>query len=252
MTTINELTGDAMPIPVFRQGLDARTFNQDVYNNIQYIVDIMKTVKEYLIENKYGIAPIVAAYRGKEAGEVAEALHKLLRLKKGWTEKPATPAAAVEMLKEKIERQAVRVGLERTAGKKSKQIISPDDCRGFALADEYAPQIYVNSGMSKEDQLFALAHEMVHLMIGFNAGYALEDVWQCRDADEVLCANAAAEFLVPLKLLKADWKAMPMQCNEIAVKYMVTPLLIARRAHSCNLITEEEFQNFYNSYMEDK
>ena len=78
--------------------------------------------------------------------------------------------------------------------------------RGFALADQYAPLVFVNAADSKGAQLFTLVHEAAHILLnqGGISNAALSEV-RCDHAVERYCNAVAAEFLAPEAPIKSCW-----------------------------------------------
>ncbi len=76
--------------------------------------------------------------------------------------------------------------------------------RGFALADDMAPFVIINSNDSKPAWSFTLLHEMTHLLLGrsgFGGTFAARGI-------ERLCNDVASEWLLPSSVL--DQIAIPL------------------------------------------
>jgi Zn-dependent peptidase ImmA (M78 family)/transcriptional regulator with XRE-family HTH domain len=123
--------------------------------------------------------------------------------------------------------------------------LDPDEFRGFALADDRAPLLFVNGTDTKSGQMFTLAHELAHLWLGTSAlsnasgaplhGYRREEVW---------CNGVAAELLVPLAALRpAVRRDEPLDeaMRRLARQFKVSTLVILRRLLDVRAITRDEF-----------
>jgi Zn-dependent peptidase ImmA (M78 family) len=119
-------------------------------------------------------------------------------------------------------------------GNNNRRKLNPDEFRGFALADDLAPLVFINGADSKAAQMFTLAHELAHIWIGASA---LSDVGPASSPSmdiERWCSQVAAEVLVPaavfLKELRRD---VPIgeEVSRLALLFKVNTLVVLRRVH---------------------
>ena len=79
--------------------------------------------------------------------------------------------------------------------------------RGFALADKYAPLIFINAADTKGAQLFTLVHEATHILLN-QSGISNVSLSEglCSQTVEHFCNAVAAEFLAPEAKIRACWQ----------------------------------------------
>ena len=99
--------------------------------------------------------------------------------------------------------------------------------------------------------MFTLAHELAHVCLGSSAAFDLREIRVANDPVEKKCDQAAAEFLVPAKLMLDHWqiaekKDRPFEYT--ARLFKVSEIVVARRALDLDLITKQEFVTFYLQY----
>ena len=138
--------------------------------------------------------------------------------------------------------------------------VEPEEARGIALSDDYAPLIYINTKDSYASRQFTLAHELVHLWInnsgisnlveeGTSSNPALQEI-------EVFCNKVASRILVPEHILDYLWeKRKPThdareQVKVIAKKCRVSNELIARRLYDKKRIKKDEYVAIRETYAE--
>ena len=127
--------------------------------------------------------------------------------------------------------------------------------QGFALVDEYAPLIFVNSADFVSAQMFTLCHELAHVFIGAAGVSRFEALQPSDHAIEQFCNRTAAEFLVPGDDLRRFWRDVGRRndaYDAVARHFKVSQLVAARRAQDIELITRNEFLEFYERYLEDE
>jgi Zn-dependent peptidase ImmA (M78 family) len=126
--------------------------------------------------------------------------------------------------------------------------LDPDEFRGFAIADDLAPLVFVNGADTKAAQMFTLAHELAHLWLGESALSDVSPASSPPPGVERWCNQVAAEFLVPLRMLQNDLAGSnPLQeVNLLAKRFKVSTLVILRRIFDAGRISQVSFQRAYD------
>lgn len=121
--------------------------------------------------------------------------------------------------------------------------LSSDEFRGFVIADEYAPAIFINGQDTKYANIFTLAHELAHVWLG-ESGISDVDA-NSSNQHEVKCNAIAAEVLVPNNTFLEKWDANNQDIRtKIATlnnTFKVSELVIARIALTNNKINRDDY-----------
>ena len=128
----------------------------------------------------------------------------------------------------------------------NKRRLDPEEFRGFALTDPFAPLVFINGADTKAAQMFTLAHELGHIWLG-NSGLSNMEIAQGSGfrREEIWCNAVAAEILVPLSVMQDEIGTNEMLDElkvRLARKFKVSSLVILRRLRDAGRIGRTEFE----------
>jgi Zn-dependent peptidase ImmA (M78 family) len=245
---LNQPPKENMPIPVFRgKGMLHNHFDLNVYDTIINIQGRQDWLESYLIDNDIETCKFVGNVNlNTPVNETVNILRNELDLEPRWAFGLANVESAVSMLTQRLEQSGVFLAYNGVVGNNTHRSLKVSECRGFALVNKVAPYIFVNSGDSKNAQMFTLIHETAHLMLGISAGHAGEEIigYNINDT-ETYCDKVAAEFLVPASELRDLWNG---NIKYISRRFKVSEIVVARRAHDVGLLSDKDYQDFWTEY----
>ncbi len=139
--------------------------------------------------------------------------------------------------------------VSRTSFIHSKMKLDSSELQGFAIADHFAPFVFVNSDDWNAPQLFTLVHELAHIWIGATGiSNEIEPEIAHRDKFnpiELFCNEVAANALIPSEIILSIDRSVFKNSQDIfktAKNLGVSSFAFLVRALNLQLVTNSEYK----------
>jgi Zn-dependent peptidase ImmA (M78 family) len=248
---------EKLPIPDFRTA-----GSQSVEGMSMELLDVIYQsqrrqdwFRDHLRETESDKPDFVGSFPpGKPISKAAESIRKHLAYHPSQCRESSLDAVIREFV-DAAEAAGILVVRAGKVGNNTRRTLDPQEFRGFALVDEWAPLVFVNSADTKAAQIFTLAHELAHIWAGQSAISNLEKTYAPEQRVEVYCNAVAAEYLVPMEDLISRIDGVPAVdadfVRTLRLHYRVSDLVIIRRLHDAGAISKAAFKRNYNDKLEE-
>lgn len=222
--------------------------SRNLIDTIHEMENVQDWMKEYRQDADFDTLSIVGSLKGKtDVLEITNQIRNDLELPLDWYKNKKTISEAFNYIRGLLEYSGVLVMLNGIVGKNTHRALNIDEFRAFAMVDEWAPLIFINSADSEGAKLFSLFHEIAHIWIGENDLY--NDRRNSKNVKdiEVLCNAVASELMVPKEAFLANWKEnttedYSQKISEIAKVFRCSVTVIARKALDNKKIKQTEYE----------
>lgn len=239
-------------LPKVEKGLaDFRAVKIEFSNNLQDCIASSKKKQEwfrnYLIRNGYD-----SFLDGKKLEYDADIIREIKKLSDFDKAKNQSKGTRFTYIKDVLEEKNIIIQQSGVSQNKTQNTINLEECRGYAIYDEYCPLIFINSKDTSENgKIFTLLHELAHILLK-HSGVSSYDF---NKNEEYQCNHIAGEILMPSEEFNKQWdKNISIEENVKKInshfKNIASPLAITTKALLNNFIKYEEYKEFQDSYLE--
>jgi Zn-dependent peptidase ImmA (M78 family)/DNA-binding XRE family transcriptional regulator len=215
--------------------------------NLQDVLDDALRKRDWYREwrQEEGAAPFefVGKYSLRSKPEnIVHDMWRVLDVPQGFADKIGTWDLHLRLLIQKVEAAGILVLQSGIVRNNTRRKLSVQEFRGFALADEFAPLVFINAQDSIAARIFTLVHELAHIWTG-TSGISNPDFESDENETqriEILCNQVAADFLVPNEIFIKQWSTHldPLDnAQQLAVRFRVSSQVVLRRAYDAGFIS---------------
>lgn len=184
--------------------------------------------------------PFIGSARSDQPAEaVAGAIRDALALSKVEHQAARSWEDALRQLIRAAEDIGILIMATSVVGSNNHRVLDVGEFRGFVLADDLAPLIFLNGADSKSAQMFTLGHELAHLWLGASGVSDTQAGKVPGQQTERWCNRVAAELLMPMQDLQSAYQADAPITDEIqhlARRFKVSTLVALRRLFDAGFI----------------
>jgi Zn-dependent peptidase ImmA (M78 family) len=242
-----------VPIPDFRVGIGGsiQQPSQELLDSIYASQLRQDWFRDYATRNGLEPSGIVGKGRRMSVANAGEFTRTLFDFEP--TKRPRNLEGARNLVRKRFEELGGLVVFAGVIGNNIRRALDPQEFRGFTLADDIAPLIFVNAKDSFSGQLFTFFHEFAHVLRA-ETGLGNDDPSNpdLNDAEK-WCNAVAAEVLVPEHDLRRVFHGSEINVETLEAlnrRYLASTLTILLRLRDLKLIPRANFDSIYNGEAE--
>ena len=225
--------------------------NAEISPNLQEVLDDALRKRDWYAEwrKEEGLAPF--EFVGKfstesDADDLIQNMRQTLDIPPDFAASMSSWDEHLRKFVQQVENAGVLILQSGIVGTNTHRKLSVEEFRGFALANDFAPLIFINAVDSTSARIFTLAHELVHLWTG-TSGISNPEIDPNQkeiQKIELFCNYVAAEFLVARSAFLRRWdkyRDAKDNAQNLAKYFRVSAQVILRRSYELELIPADEF-----------
>lgn len=250
---LSEPPKEPLPIPDFRtlSGKTVSRLSPNLIDTIHACQERQSWYREFARVSQQPKPEFVgSATHLMQPKSVAARMRKILDFEVGDRNECSSWTNALRLFIQRADGAGVLVMVNGVVGGNNHRRLDPSEFRGFALSDPFAPLVFINGSDTKAAQMFTLAHELAHIWLGSSA---LSDTGakpeQSLPLKEAWCNKVAAEFLLPLDILRTELnpeESLPDTISRLTRNFKVSTLVVLRRLLDAEWIDRADFESYWD------
>ena len=236
------------------ESLELSEPSRELVDTIQHMARVQDWMHDYLLSNASDKLPFVGCLSASSnEKETADTIRATLEINANWQKHISKDMTPFNFFRERIENIGVVVMINGIVANNTHRALDSGEFRAFAMINDYAPLIFINSNDSESGKLFSLLHEAAHIFLGSNSLFNANDIQNISNPVEKLCNSVAAEILVPKDIFVSAWQTeqdSEAQIDKLSKEFKCSTIVIARRALDSRLINKELYDAVYNTSRE--
>jgi Zn-dependent peptidase ImmA (M78 family) len=239
-----------LPIPDYRRQRSDREAvpSQNLLDAIDLSIQRQAWFRDYALKMGLENADVIRAAEDDPPEVIAIAVAEELEFTVADRARLKTREKARNHLRHAFEQLGGLAIITSMVGNNNRRMLDREEFRGFTLADDIVPLIFVNSSDdSLSGQIFTFLHEYGHVILRAT-GVSDEDLAHENTGVEGWCDALAAEVLVPAADLRAQFQSDAMLIDELdrlAGRYFCSTLVILLKLRKIGLIANAGFDAVY-------
>jgi Zn-dependent peptidase ImmA (M78 family) len=232
---------DKPSLPDFRNTLESVPISDDFYDVYTDIQEKLNWFDEYLTRN--GIKDKLSFVGRFNISTPIDEVAVDIRSSLDFEDIKLDTTGKQDYLKEVIDRLenlGILIFKNGIVNVNTRRSLDVNEFRGFAIANEYTPAIFINGNDSISAQLFTLLHEVAHIWIG--KGGISNWAYPFENEVETYCNKVAAEVLMPTFYFEKIWDSTLSEndnISKLSSLFKTSELSITIKANQLNLVTDE-------------
>lgn len=256
---LKEPVDDSPPLLDYRtvDSIDTSKNSRELIDTIRNVQNQQVFVSEYRKKEGHSTLGYLDYFTLDEPTEnIVEFCRTLLDLDADW-QKQLGDLEPFKFFREKLNKTGVLVLVNGIVGQNTHRSLDIEEFRAFALIDDYAPAIFINTNDTKNGQVFSLLHEFAHLLFGREEIYNVSNILNKEPSLLERKGNEfASEILVPNELFKDAWhqfsnNELLEKTEALARQFKVSMTVVAKKAYINHFINECDY-NAVAEYNQDK